>query len=343
MDILRQTYQEIGSEFWDIPIGVEQNHLFSERTKWFLSGRTALRYILKNIKKTHLCRTASLPSWCCDSMIRPFLEEGYQVSFYSVYWKHNELHMDIKDSIQSDVTLLMDYFGFIREYNIDKKSCGIIIRDVTHSLFSMKDKTADYYFGSLRKWAGFYTGGFAWSDKEWMECVIGELDERYVNMRKMAMEAKFDYINQRSMDKSYLSAFRKAEEYLEQSKDICPASYEDMSFARYIDVSLVRKKRRENAQILLDNLEEYIIFKDIQAEECPMFVPILVENRDDLRNYLIAHDIYCPVHWPISECHKLTEKERYIYEHELSLVCDQRYHSEAMIRMIETIQKFKTM
>ena len=40
--------KEIGSEFWDIPIGTEKNSLL-KNTTWFISGRAAFRAILKQI------------------------------------------------------------------------------------------------------------------------------------------------------------------------------------------------------------------------------------------------------------------------------------------------------
>ena len=43
--------KEIGSEFWDVPVHELNNKLFNEDTAWFLSGRSALRAIIQNIKK----------------------------------------------------------------------------------------------------------------------------------------------------------------------------------------------------------------------------------------------------------------------------------------------------
>ena len=73
-----------------------------------------------------------------------------------------------------------------------------------------------------------------------------------------------------------------------------------------------------------------------------MFVPILVPDgkRDELRRYLIKHEMYCPVHWPVSMYHKLDKRAEIIYKNELSLVCDQRYTEEDMQRMVETIKDF---
>lgn len=89
-------------------------------------------------------------------------------------------------------------------------------------------------------------------------------------------------------------------------------------------------------------LKERLIFPSFSTEDCPMFVPVLVpdEKRDALRGYLIQHDIYCPVHWPVSEYHKLEERELNIYQNELSIICDQRYTEEDIYRIVDTINKF---
>ena len=332
---------EIGSEFWDIPISLTPNNVFLDKTQWFMSGRIALRYILKHIKKTYQVFTAALPSWCCDSMIKPFLDEGFDISFYPVYWENNKLLVE-RTAYENDVMLVLDYFGYTYagDENNAIQSNSIIIRDITHSLFSKSYNDADYYFGSLRKWAGFYTGGFAFSEYEQITLKADDVDKKYVDIRSSAMKAKNLYISGRTSDKHYLSLFREAEEYLDFYPSVCGAYQGDISAAKKIDVIAIKDKRRKNAQILLNGLREYVMFKEIEDNECPMFVPILVENRDVLRQYLIDHKIYCPVHWPISEYHRLTEKERYIYEHELSLVCDQRYETTDMYRTLETIYKF---
>lgn len=65
----------------------------------------------------------------------------------------------------------------------------MVIRDITHSIFSKEYHDADYYFGSLRKWAGFKTGGFAYG--EWKKSLdIASYDKQYVSLRTEAMKKK---------------------------------------------------------------------------------------------------------------------------------------------------------
>ena len=328
--------REIGSEFWDVPITEKQNSLFPKSTQWFLSGRNALQAIIKELKE---CHTVAMPSWCCDSMIKPFLEAGVEVHFYPVYW-HDGLVQEI--SLDCDVLLLIGYFGYTSVTPDLSNYKGIIIRDVTHSIFSSSYSDADYYFGSLRKWCGVWTGGYAWK-KDGHKMVMENNDDfGYTALREHAMELKNGYINALGVtDKAYLGLFEEAEDALE-NVGIAPAAVRDVKLANNMDAEIIRSRRRVNAEVLRSKFTDWIMFSKMKDSDCPMFVPILVPNgkRNELRRYLIKHEIYCPIHWPLSEYHKLCEREMIIYDNELSLVCDQRYTEEDMNHMVEIIKNF---
>ncbi len=324
--------REIGSEFWEVPTCDKRTNLFPESTQWFLSGRSALKAIIKELGGT---RSVSLPSWCCDSIIHPFLEAGIEVTFYPVLGTEQHL-----ENITTDAVLLMDFFGYTGYSHLDNYK-GIVIRDVTHTLFSKQYDDADYYCGSLRKWAGFYTGGYAWGFKNPLPQLLENKD--YVRLRSKAMEAKKDYLEGRLKSKGFLKTFEQAETMLDHC-GIYRADGRDCELAFKLDVDYIRDRRRYNASILLEALERVTIFKDFDDNDCPLFVPIMVPYglRDNLKNYLKDQQIYCPVHWPVSEVHQLTEEEQVIYDNELSLVCDQRYDGDDMHRIIGTIHQFLT-
>lgn len=326
--------REIGSEFWDVPICNEGNTLFGNNTSWFLSGRTALRGIIKEIKSKRELRTVSIPSWCCDSMILPFIDSGIEVGFYPVYYDGGI----VQDSsaVDTDAVLVMDYFGYTGRNHFSGYE-GIIIRDVTHSIFSAVYNDADYYFGSLRKWAGFWTGGYAWGIKP-----VEKTDKKYVLLRKAAMKAKKEYISGIFNNKDYLRIFNEAEEYLDSCGSVATAHSRDVELAYKLDIEAIRIQRKRNEKVLLEQLKDIAIFPIIRKTDCPMFFPIYVANgkRNELRNYLIERDIYCPVHWPVSKYHELTNQTKGIYENELSLVCDHRYTEDDMARIIKMIKEF---
>lgn len=334
--------KEIGSEFWDIPIGMEENQKFSDHMKWFISGRSALNYIISDIKNKQEITTAGLPSWCCDSMIIPFIQAGIKVQFYPVWVeKEKGLVQDISGVIGCDCLLVMDYFGYARTIDYSMFS-GVLIRDVTHSIFTTEYKDAEYYFGSLRKWAGFWTGGFAWSSQWSQRMVVSEVDEYYVSLRKQAMQEKKQYMEGQLEKKSFLNIFSEAEQYLEEKSVIRNGHIRDIECVKYLDISKLKEVRRNNVRQLLEMVEDYAMFPTLKEEDCPLFVPILVPRgkRNELRAYLIQQEIYCPIHWLITKWHQLTNQTRKLYEEELSIVCDQRYTEKDMERVGYAIQKF---
>lgn len=279
-----------------------------------------------------------MPSWCCDSMIKPFVDAHYSINFYPVYFDRGVVQ---EVELNADVLFMIDYFGYTVTTPDLSGFKGVVIRDVTHSLFSSTFSDADYYFGSLRKWSGVWTGGYAWTRDGHRLEAGDENDQGYVNLRQRAMAEKTEYIRGTREDKGYLKIFDEAEEALERV-GIVPAADRDVGLAQRLNVEEIRDIRRANAEVLRNAFPDWLIFPCLLSTDVPMFVPVLVPDgkRDSLRRYLIKNEIYCPVHWPVSEYHKLDERTAYIYQNELSLVCDQRYTEDDMYRMVETIKEY---
>ena len=173
-------------------------------------------------------------------------------------------------------------------------------------------------------------------------------DYGYTFLREKAMQLKNSYINgtvdkqgNSVPDKGYLKLFNAAENALE-GIGIAPAAERDIFLAEQLDVEFIKKRHRANAEILRTAFPEWLMFPEMSATDCPMFVPVLVPDgkRDDLRRHLIINNIYCPIHWPVSKYHQLDERTEMIYRNELSLVCDQRYTEEDMNRIVETVKAF---
>ena len=325
--------KEIGSEYWDAPVAEKANGIFPEQTQWFLSGRHALRAIVQDLPKIE---SIALPSWCCDSMIKPFVDAGIKVRFYPVFYKDG---FSQKFDRNCDALFVMDYFGYVPEPIIHDNYTGIIIRDVTHSIFSSPNKDADYYFGSLRKWCGVWTGGFAWGEKLKTPRIT---NDEYVSLRQLAMEEKCRYITHAVGSKeNYLSIFAHAEEMLD-NEGLFAGDPNDIEAAKHLDIASIKYQRRENARILMEAFPEMLIFGKLHEDDCPLFVPIRLPHdlRNKLRAHLIERSIYCPIHWPLTQLHNVTTAEAMLYDEELSLVCDQRYNIEDMFRLVDEIMCF---
>lgn len=333
---------EIGSEFWDIPLAETEHDLFPSGTAWFLSGRDALRAVIRDIQAQRPFHAVALPSWCCHTMIEPFLACGVTVHFYPVTLREGGgLHKDLSDLPPCDGILLMDYFGYESETALPRFP-GLVIWDATHSVFSQIPPQADYVFGSLRKWAGFWTGGFAWrKDGASLHAQARLKSASYVQLRQQAMAEKKAYLTGQRADKQHLVTFSAAEEILEKGAS-GPADKRDIQAAKKMDVASFRQRRRENAVCLLEEISKMALFPKLEEADCPLFVPIRVPDgrRDALRRFLIERNIYCPVHWPISPVHRLTGITQRIYDEELSLVCDQRYGPADMEQVCSAIHAF---
>ena len=233
--------REIGSEFWDVPTTNQQNRLFPESTQWYLSGRSALQAIIKELCAA---RSVSLPSWCCDSIIKPFIEAGLEVHFYPVTFDGCFMQ-DIK--LDTEVLFLMDYFGYTTPFPDLSDYNGVIIRDVTHSIFSSTYYDADYYFGSLRKWCGVWSCGYAWT-RDGRMLKKGEPDKgEYINLRSRAMEEKRDYIEGRCAEKKYLKIYDAAEECLETT-GIVAADERDVESALRLDIENTIKPKEDDIE-----------------------------------------------------------------------------------------------
>lgn len=218
---------------------------------------------------------------------------------------------------------------------------GIVVRDTTHRPFTGGYNDAKYYVGSLRKWAGFWTGGYVMGQFS-TDCNAIQHNADYVEICKHAMELKEQYIAGKSDNKEeYLQLYAQAEES-HDDRWVYGATRRDIDCAKHLDVDLIFDRRRKNSQILIDGLKDLCVFKQIENIDCPLFVPVIVPDgrRDNLRQYLIANGIYCPVHWPISNFHKLTDEERFVYDNELSLVCDQRYNVDDMQKIVDVVKVF---
>ena len=103
-------------------------------------------------------------------------------------------------------------------------------------------------------------------------------------------------------------------------------------------------QRRANYARLREALVPLGVFPVCTLPEggCPLTLPILVEDRDEFRRYLMQHHIYCAVHWPFDG----TQPEnrplaQYMAAHMISLPIDQRYDAEQIDYLIQTIQAYK--
>ena len=70
---------EIGSEFIVAETNTESSFKI-DNIHLFASGRSALNAIIKDITSDGLKHSAYLPSYCCDSMLKPFIKNDAPIN-----------------------------------------------------------------------------------------------------------------------------------------------------------------------------------------------------------------------------------------------------------------------
>ena len=162
--------REFGSEFWeDTSYTISKNNgleyfNIGKDIKYLMSGTTAIQYVLENIKD--IKKIVYVPDYCCESMVIPFKDNGYEIKYYNVDLINNEIDIDL--DMDCSIFYAMSYFGYSvtnmdRYIRCFKERKIIVIEDITHSLLQKNNysKYSDYLIASLRKWFPIYTGGIA--------------------------------------------------------------------------------------------------------------------------------------------------------------------------------------
>ena len=328
---------EIGSEFHRIPFEFGQGLIMPAFGSFVFSGRTAIETVLKEMPEA---RKAALPSYCCDSMIEPFKKAGIEVIFYPVNYE-DRLRVEIPED--TNIILWCNYFGYrveMPDLADFQNHGGILIEDITHSFFSDQQyhSQSTYLVASLRKWEPVICGGYCPSINGKLHYIPVDLPpQKFSELKASAMELKTDYLENPQLGKKekFLSMYGECNHWLAENYSGLTMDSWSREYLSHVNMEEQKRIRRRNAGVLYEGLEGKTKFLfALEDMDCPLFVPILLENRDEIREYLTKNEIYCPVHWPRPKGCKSN-----LYDLELSLICDQRYGVEDMKRIVSVLSE----
>ena len=197
--------------------------------------------------------------------------------------------------------------------------------------------SSDYLIASLRKWFPIYTGAVAINLQNKFKITTDNytIDTKLIKQKKEAMHLKKLYIEGKENDKSkYLYLFSESNKKIEkyQNKLMDQESIETLKFLNIKDIIKKRRKNAKQIEKMLKNNSQIKLLFELEEEDCPLFVPIILKDRDKLKEKLIKNNIYCPIHWP-----NFNQSNNKIYELELSLICDQRYNSKDIEKYIKKL------
>lgn len=357
--------KEIGSSYWLNP---NENYLKSslgspgqfgcsgEDYAWLSTGRSAIALVIRTIESRcpSIKKTAVLPSFTCDTVIRPFLDAGYDVYYYPVdenLASNSSLVLNTVIEYDASIVLFHRYYGFDTfDRQIDdlceslRRMGKFTIEDCTQCLYSQIPRmSSDFAVGSIRKWTGTPDGGFAVSQTGGFVGKPKNSDKRLETAKLEASFAKYRYLFENVGEKEdMLELFRQAEDILDNQKELYGISEMSAKVQCNLDIVGLKRKRRENYSFLFNSicLKVKPVFS-LSGYEVPLYFPIYVEDRDSLQKFLIRNDIFAPIVWPRNNIQTVVCNGAEIaYKHLLCLPIDQRYDVEDMNRIVEVINKY---
>lgn len=307
----------------------------------YSSGRAALYQILKYLQREEGVKRIFLPDYLCSSVLMPVKALGLEFIFYPISEKLKLEKLVFPQLYQScSAVFIINYFGlqdlteqiaFIK--SLDKNA--IIIEDDVQAYYEFKKPLngVDFKFTSLRKTFAVPDGGLVKTDYPLPVIETPNSFGQYkaaAGLLKSMREGNFN-------DQIYLEMFEKGEDMINEELE-CGISRIALKLYSIIDEERVKIRRLNNARHLVEGLEQIGIEPLLPLAEgrVPLFVPIRLKNRNEVRKRMFQHEVFCPVHWPLEGMDVKKGKE--MAEHELSLIVDQRYGKKEMDEIINFLK-----
>lgn len=346
-----QLGRSIGGEFELDPALLKTSNYRPEAGRYFSSGRAALHAILKRLKKTHPELLVLIPNYLCRSIVQTLDDLKLPFAFYQL---SKDLRVDKesveklakKQPVRKLALLLINYFGLVDcakdiEFIKGLERDHIVIQDNVQAFFEMgKDSEAEFSFTSFRKTLPTPDGALAKTTED-----LGSSDGGTINAFAFHKTisglikylARFDGKN----EDIYLDFSRLGEEELDHNKfyeeNISPLS---LRILGNLDFPEIIERRVSNFRYLQDRLLSIGLKPLVSLEEgeVPLFFPVLIKDRDKVRQALAEARIFCPAHWPLHLHQAELEPAAYLYTNELSIIIDQRYDRRDMDKIAAKLE-----
>lgn len=331
----------IGGEF-EIDLSIQREFVPQPDTYYYASGRTALYQILRSLGPQHT--KVWMPDWLCHTMVEAADRAKTDVMFY-------ELNSDFKATLEAldksgfldgEAVLMVNYFG-LQDLKPTAKAIkeqypqSIVIEDDVQAYWCFAEQEnpyADYRFTSMRKAFAIPDGGLVKTSRP-MPDVTGS--NTFASLKVKAGVMKQHRGQDGIKDEDYLALFRQGDELISENYESRMSDDSKRLFAG-TDFEQAKRQRRANTKVILEGLKSLGIkpLIEVPADAVPVFIPIYLENRDEVRRSMFQHEVFCPVHWPLEGL--LVNRGKKMADHELSLIIDQRYGKKEMDEILNFLK-----
>lgn len=304
-DLIWEHYLSQPTSQEPLPYAKNEHYLFVD------TGRSALLLALQRIRSLGGKQEAWLPVYCCESVILPFKQLGFELHFYSM-GEDLQSPSFLPEKLDGQTFLFINYFGKKNESIINWLNdlpgidSSFIIEDNVQAGFSKNvGHTGDFVIYSYRKVLPQPDGAVLAYRGEPASFLLEEPSEQFISskvMGKLIRAANGDA-------DSFLPLLNEAESLIDER--IIPRQMS--SFSRFLfdrtNFNGIKETRRKNWLYMKDLLDQECgeidsiskLFSELSEDEVPLGFPIQVRrNRDKLRRYLKTQNIFCPIHWPIT-------------------------------------------
>jgi len=311
-------------------IGGELEHEKEAESVFFTdSGRSSLRLF---VRSGYGDKKFIIPDYLCGVIEDVLIEEKVSYSFYHI---NDDLTVNL-DSIEKkeyDVLYMINYFGIY--HNLQSFSCNnkIIIEDnVFFNNFNNINSYSNWFsFNSFRKISDLPDGSMIKTNLPINESLIGCDEADFVSIKKNAKDKKYKYVNDgNGTEGDYLDLFYSAEEKINGQNNIHKMSNTSLSY-------LVSRSYHAEQKILASRYEymkKMFPHTSIGASpSCYSFFPMVIKNRNKIRENLKKHGVYLPVHWPYSTV------RNYLYDNVISIPLFSNYTDSEFMFLIEKLKE----
>ncbi len=344
---------EIGGDFhWqEVPQGTMLS--WPQPHRWYASGRGALLALWHTLTTTQIGRTVHLPVYFCPHTVAYWRARGVPIRTYLDDPSRTEPDWTTLHPNPGDVVIAVNYFG-IRDSAVWHTWLAahtniISVGDHSHdplSNWAFSD-TFTYGFASIRKTSPIPDGALLWASGGAtlpLDPPPSSVGWTGSALKLAAMVLKANYLRdqpRQALKERFRELQIAGEEHLanEPVQGLSPWSRVliDAGFPQ-----AWREQRANNVRSLLGMLPEtdrfVPLFRTWSPRQCPFNVVLMFRDatgRAEAREGLIDAQIYCSVHWPLSETSNSLAYD--VSQRILTIPVDQRYGQPAIERIAKVL------
>ncbi|MDR6555734.1 hypothetical protein J2809_000065 [Arthrobacter pascens] len=316
------------------------------RHEYVETGRQALNCITRDLLDRGVSHVF-LPEYLCESLLEPFLASSLDISFFAMT---DDLqidfpalkHLEQQAPNQQCAVVMLRYFGhardqeYIREIASLQSRGVIVVEDITHSLFDSTRSTADYTFASLRKLLPIASGAVVTGISSRPR--TPQTRSKLADVLWMHMDAKKDYVEGRSSNRSYYEGLVLASDILEGTLEAHRMDRRSFELLPFLPYSKFVQSRKNNFAALREQLVSLRGVSIVNEVNLSVATHLVLRTADSngVRQKLAERGIYCPVHWPRPSG---LPKDISWKDGHFSIPVDHRYSIEDMMHTGSLIRK----